>query len=37
MTGRAVAVLVDGRLVHDERPAAAPALRTAAGGVESYQ
>jgi dihydroorotase len=37
MTGRAVAVLVGGRLVHDERPSAAPALRTAAGGVESYQ
>jgi dihydroorotase len=37
MTGRAVAVLVGGRLVHDERLAAAPALRTAAGGVESYQ
>ncbi|HLY38415.1 MAG TPA: dihydroorotase [Candidatus Binatia bacterium] len=29
MTGRAVAVLVGGRLVHDERPAAAPALRSA--------
>jgi dihydroorotase len=29
MTGRAVAVLVDGRLVHDDRPAAAPALRSA--------
>ncbi len=37
MTGRAVAVLVGGRVVHDERPAAAPALRTAAGGVESHQ
>src|SRR5439155_18866233 len=31
MTGRAVAVLVGGRLVHDERPATAPALRSAAG------
>jgi dihydroorotase len=29
MTGRAVAVLVGGRLVHDDRPAAAPALRSA--------
>src|SRR5437899_2811522 len=29
MTGRAVAVLVGGRLVHDERPATAPALRSA--------
>jgi dihydroorotase len=29
MTGRAVAVFVGGRLVHDERPAAAPALRSA--------
>jgi dihydroorotase len=29
MTGRAVAVFVGGRLVHDDRPAAAPALRTA--------
>jgi dihydroorotase len=29
MTGRAVAVLVGGRLVHDERPAATPALRSA--------
>jgi dihydroorotase len=37
MTGRAVAVLVGGRLVHDERPAAAPALRTTSGGIESYQ
>jgi dihydroorotase len=31
MTGRAAAVLVGGRLVHDERPPAAPALRSAAG------
>jgi dihydroorotase len=29
MTGRAVAVVVGGRVVHDERPAAAPALRSA--------
>ena len=29
MTGRAVAVFVGGRLVHDERPAATPALRSA--------
>jgi dihydroorotase len=29
MTGRAVAVLVGGRLVHDDRPATAPALRSA--------
>ena len=29
MTGRAAAVLVGGRLVHDERPSAAPALRSA--------
>jgi len=29
MTGRAVAVLVGGRLVHDERPATTPALRSA--------
>jgi len=29
LTGRAVAVLVDGRLVHDDRPAVAPALRSA--------
>jgi dihydroorotase len=29
MTGRAVAVFVGGRLVHDERPQAAPALRSA--------
>jgi dihydroorotase len=31
MSGRAAAVLVGGRLVHDERPAAAPSLRSAAG------
>jgi len=29
MTGRAVAVFVGGRVVHDERPQAAPALRSA--------
>ncbi len=29
MTGRAVAVFVGGRLVHDDRPAATPALRSA--------
>ncbi|HYR95316.1 MAG TPA: dihydroorotase [Candidatus Binatus sp.] len=37
MTGRAVAVLVGGRLVHDERPVAAPALRSAVGVSEGLQ
>jgi dihydroorotase len=34
LTGRAVAVFVDGRLVHDDRTPAAPALRGAGGGSE---
>ena len=37
MIGRAAAVLVGGRLVHDERPAAAPALRSAVSAGEGLQ
>src|SRR5262249_26647586 len=36
LTGRAVGVLIDGRLVVDERPAAAPALRSAAATSEGH-
>jgi len=36
MTGRTVATLVDGRVVHDDRPAAAPALRSAMSVSEGY-